>query len=91
MAARAVPWNRKVSCDSLLIIPQRRKYDSGFRYISLVALGEEKPRLMHAGDVLCMGWWSIDCLPKSGLLRVFSPMHAIECDERLSATYIFSR
>lgn len=80
--------------DSLVVLPQRRHHDSGYRCMDFVACKEGSPlyRLSGCSDALHIDgiggfgkWeppnlpasvkprgWSIDCLPVSGLLRLFS-------------------
>lgn len=80
--------------DSLVILPTKRKHDSGYRVMDFVVVKEGKAivRISGCSDVLHIDgiggfgkWsadtgipksvvpkgWSIDCLPKSGLLRIF--------------------
>jgi len=71
--------------DSLIIIPTRRKHDSGYRMMEFVAVKGGKPfrRVSGWSDVVHIGGmsalidkpkkvaWSIDCLMKSGLLHLF--------------------
>ena len=91
--------------DSLIILPTRRKHDSGYRCMEFVTIQNNIPtyRISGCSDVIHFGGigglnvypykeskyrlrnlqrmlpvvdWSIDCLPKSGLLRIF-------CDKKL--------
>jgi len=89
-------WDKAVKCRSLVILPTRRKHDSGYRAMDFVAAkqdGQPICRVSGCSDVLNIDgiggygkWdalteqlprhiepkgWSIDCLPKSGLLRIF--------------------
>jgi hypothetical protein len=91
-------WNEDIgSFDSLVILPQRTKHDSGFRCMDFVAVKDNKPfiRLAGCSDVIHLdgiggyglNWfekygtvpvtippvsWNVDCLPTSGLLRIFT-------------------
>lgn len=85
--------------DSLIILPTRRKHDSGFRCMEFVTIQNGKPtyRISGCSDIIHIGGiggynslqaddeyserirnrrtkvtgWRIDCLPTSGLLRIF--------------------
>jgi hypothetical protein len=91
-------WNEDIGeFDSLIILPLRRRHDSGFRLMDFVAVRRYEPICLLSGssDVVHIegiggygfNWlerysglcprlvppigWSIDCLPVSGLLRMF--------------------
>lgn len=90
-------WDEDIGeFDSLIILPLRRRHDSGYRCMDFVAVKEDKPvcRLSGCSDVIHIegiggfgfDWarkygrcpplvpptdWNIDCLPISGLLRMF--------------------
>jgi hypothetical protein len=92
-------WDKDIGpFDSLVILPSKRKHDSGYRCMDFVAVVGNKAvcRLSGCSDVIHLdgigGWgknrikdkqffvkggmvqgkgWQMDCLPKSGLLRVF--------------------
>jgi len=90
-------WDEIIEFHSLVILPTKRKHDSGYRCMDFVAVnkdGEPICRLSGGSDVMNIDgiggygyqWldkynkcpdkvtpvsWSIDCLPKSGLLRLF--------------------
>lgn len=89
-------WKEEILCDCLVILPQRRLHDSGYRCMDFVACkgNEAICRLSGCSDVMHFDgiggyghkWldkyhtvpsltppidWNIDCLPKSGLLRIF--------------------
>lgn len=90
-------WNNDVGeFDSLVILPLRRRHDSGYRCMDFVAVKGDEPVCLLSGcsdfihiegiGGLGYGWlkkygkcpslvpptgWSIDCLPVSGLLRMF--------------------
>lgn len=85
--------------DSLIILPQKHRHDSGYRCMSFITIQNGKPTYKISGcsDVIHFGGiggfncqkvstilsermntkkipiveWSIDCLPVSGLLRIF--------------------
>jgi len=108
--------NDMIICDSIVILPTRRKHDSGFRCMDFVAVVRNEPKCLLSGmsDVLHLdgiggngfNWlkkygkvpevippsgWSIDCLPKSGLLRVFALNgHKIICGSALSSFEIYA-
>jgi len=85
-----------INFDSIVILPQRHRHDSGYRCIDFVACKKDTAicRLSGCSDVLHINgiggfgykWsedglgvpnkirpidWNIDCLPVSGLLRLF--------------------
>lgn len=99
-------WKNDVGeVDSLIILPTRRKHDSGFRCMEFVTIQKSKPTYIVSGcsDVIHLAGigghnvgehnfdkkileristntcprvsWSIDCLPVSGLLRLFCDKH----------------
>ncbi len=104
---RADWHNREVGeVDSLVILPTRRKHDSGYRCMGFVTIQKGKPTYIVSGcsDVIHLAGigghnvghhnfddklltervrngicprvsWSIDCLPVSGLLRLFCDKH----------------
>lgn len=73
----------RIVCDSLVILPTSELHDSGWRCMYLIPIKDDRPlgKLGGFTDVIdfvagaCQPGWergiSIDCLPKSGLLRVF--------------------
>jgi hypothetical protein len=82
-------FDTPIECDYLIILPTRRKHDSGWRAMDFVAVKDGIPicRCSGCSDVLNIdgtgGYghsfpdkfvmargWQIDCLPKSGLLRI---------------------
>lgn len=96
-------WKNEIGeVDSLIILPTRRKHDSGYRCMEFVTIQKGKPTYIVSGcsDVIHLAGigghnigehnfdekllknristhtcprvsWSIDCLPVSGLLRLF--------------------
>jgi len=107
----ALPFRTVFDFTELVILPQRRHHDSGYRCMDFVACvnGEAICRMSGCSDVLHINgiggfghWspyspeglpksvppvaWSIDCLPKSGLLRLFS-RHKLSTDD---ASYALS-
>lgn len=76
-------WLEETICRSVVILPDRRRHDSGFRCMSFVPIGDEGPicRVESCSDVVHVGGiadfrgvpgaWSIDCLPVSGLFRIW--------------------
>ena len=108
-------WNIDVKCDVIVILPTRKKHDSGWRLMDFVAVrdGEAICRLSGSSDVLNLdgiggfghNWydkynavpsmippsgWSIDCLPKSGLLRVWPSSVRILAGSGLSNFEIYA-
>ncbi len=95
-------WNEKIYCSSIVILPLRRRHDSGYRLMDFVAVDKDNVaicRLSGCSDVLHIegiggygyDWlkrfkklpssvpprnWLIDCLPVSGLLRLWSRAEA---------------
>ena len=82
-------FDTPIECESLIILPSKRKHDSGWRIMYFVAVKDGKPICICSGcsDVLDIDGiggvglhsqmkqvkpraWKIDCLPKSGLLRL---------------------
>jgi len=65
---------------SLIILPERHKHDSGYRCMSFVACDKVNNPICKCGgctDDLAIGiqdkiYFSMDCLPKSGLLHLWS-------------------
>jgi hypothetical protein len=76
--------------DSLIILPTKRKHDSGFAVMDFVAVREEIPicRLSGCSDVLVLNNinknddWSIDCLFKSKLFRLFNKTFHLKLNTR---------
>jgi hypothetical protein len=79
-------------------------HDSGFRFMSFVACIDNHPMCsMGFADVLCIGGmlpkpnseqinrWSIDCLPTSGLLRLFAPLYTLNVGYDVSSFEIFAK
>jgi len=79
-------WNEDVECYGIVILPSRRLHDSGYRMLDFIALGEKSTpicRLSGCSDVIHLDGisamlstrktaWNIDCLKKSGLLRLWN-------------------
>ena len=78
-------WDSEVKCWSLIILPTRRKHSSGYRCMDFVAVDKSNYpicRCSGCSDVINLNYfteqtqtqtdWNIDCLYKSGLLRLFS-------------------
>jgi len=108
-------WQEDVGeFDSLIILPQRKMHDSGYRCMDFVGVRKDEAvcRLSGCSDVIHIEgiggygfqWlkrygtvpkqvhpteWNIDCLPKSGLLRLFSRGH-IRVGDALSSFEIYS-
>ena len=100
-AVPTVPWEKILHCDAVVILPARRKrgglHESGYRFMSVVCTyrGEIVGRtymcsdVLHLGGILTVGevaiGWSVDCLPTSGLLRVFASSDDLEVGPTLSS------
>lgn len=88
----------------LVILPTRRMHDSGYRSMEFIAIRDGKPlrRLGGCADVIHIGgiakplleWtkvgWSLDCLPKSGLLRLFCTAHYIRVGMDISSFEVYA-
>ncbi len=98
-------WNSDVGViDSLILLPLRRYHDSGYRCIDFIAVKDSKPfcRLSGCSDVLHIdgisaslnrrprGIYSIDCLKKSGLFRIWNTDGKIEVGSALSSFEMFA-
>lgn len=106
-------WNEDIGeFDSLIILPTKRKHNSGYRCMDFIAVKNNKPlkRLSGCSDVIHFDGisgrgkykneflsnvkdskgWSIDSLPKSGLLRIFS-RDKLTCGSDLSSFEIYSK
>ena len=100
-------------CDSIVIIPSRKKHDSGYACFGYIAVKGDTAWKCGGGDVIHIDgiggygkdWvtrnigvprmvdvkgWNIDCLMKSGYLRIWSSTGKITCDPDLSSMEIFS-
>ena len=94
--------------NSLVLLPYRRIHDSGFRCMGFIAADKEgRPiaRMSGSSDVINIGGiggtdrgggkeasWSIDCLRKSGLFRLFnSTTGKVFCGCDLSNFEVFSQ
>lgn len=68
-------YNTKV--DAFVIIPTKKRHDSGFRIMDIVPVVNNDPLGRFAdmtdsiqlGDLVENGHWGMDCLPVSGLIR----------------------
>lgn len=98
MKVPEIDWDKELGgFNSLIILPTRRKHDSGYRCMYFIACRYNEPiaRLAGGSDVIHLdgiggygkNWlekyrtcpqlippsgWNIDCLMKSGLLRLFT-------------------
>jgi len=100
-------WGQDIGqFDWLVILPLKEKHDSGFRCMDFVACKNNEAicRLSGCSDVLHIGGigassfgktdfaeWTIDCLPKSGLLRLFVDRAALTAGRALSSFEVFAR
>jgi len=110
-----VPWDAPVRANGLILLPERKLHDSGYRCLSFIAdcCDDTLAKLGGCSDVThlggicgfgCENWvekygecptsvppvpWSIDCLPKSGLLRLFAPQHILILGPSLSSFEVF--
>ena len=88
--------------NSLIILPGTKKdmHDSGFRSMDFVAVRGDKPicKLSGCSDVLRLngtggrgnGNWSLDCLPQSGLLHIWSNRFDLVCGPAISSFSIYT-
>lgn len=72
--------NTRPEC--FIIVPNRKKHDSGYRIMDIVIVVDEKPigRFSGVSDAIQLGkfspvnWcWQVDSLPTSGLIRFWTP------------------
>ncbi len=94
-------WDEKIVFDSLVILPTRRKHDSGYRIIEAVAVidGEARYKLTSCSDVIHIGGivpkslqsYSIDCLLKSGLFQLWIVGKQMTCGPALSSFEIYPK
>ena len=91
---------------SIVVVPRDTKHDSGYRMMDFVLVADGDVPIcrvtggsdvIHLGGVLAMAGkngsaspWSIDCLPTSGLLRVFAPYHELSIGLPMSSFEVFS-
>jgi len=105
-------WSTPVECDCIIILPTRKRHESGYRCMDFVAVRKNEAicRLSGSSDVIHIdgiggygklvgnglpkfippSGWSIDCLPKSGLLRMWPSSNRIECSGAYSSFEIFA-
>ncbi len=92
--------------DSLVILPRRAMHDSGYRCMDFVAVKNRKPvcRLSGCSDVIHIGGisnmrgipsnYNVDCLPKSGLLHLFTydmKERKLYCGASLSSFEVYTK
>lgn len=94
-------WDREIgNVTAFVILPLKTKHDSGFRQMDIVPIVGSEPvcRCGGCSDVLHLGGilqqpprcdWKIDCLPVSGLLRVFMHNYKMRVGIDLSSLDIF--
>ncbi len=115
-----LPWREEWSkeeadLDAIVVIPLRRKHDSGFRCMNFVAIRDRKPICLLSGcsDVIHFDgiggygydWlnrshtvprlvspkdFNIDCLSRSGLLRIFSSSYLLIAGSSLSSFELYA-
>jgi hypothetical protein len=97
-------WDEDIGkFDSLIILPTKRKHDSGFGAMDFVACKGTLPicRLSGCSDVIHLGGmlnrehlsdysWSIDCIYKSKLLRIFYHRHELSVGPAISSFEVFA-
>jgi hypothetical protein len=95
-------WDEDIGeFDQLIILPTRKKHDSGYAVMDFVAVRDQEPicRLSGCSDVLHIDgiWtdrprsgWSIDCLLPSRLLRLFRHRSKLTAGLALSSFEIFA-
>lgn len=86
-------WSDEVALfDSVIILPSRRKHDSGYACMDFVGCNAGKAiiRLSGCSDVVHFGGegWNIDCLPKSQLLQYFNWKGKIKVGAALSSFFV---
>ena len=98
--------------DCLVILPEKKYHDSGWRCMSFVTIQNRVPtyRISGCSDVIHLGGigghnikstdriksqtvpnadWHIDCLPVSGLLRIFSGNYKLYVGASISDFELF--
>lgn len=96
-------WDEDIGkFDSLILLPTKRKHGSGFACMDFVACKGNNPicRLSGCSDVVHLGGflnqeahnysWSIDCIFKSKLLRIFKYRYEISVGPSLSSFEVFA-
>jgi len=108
-------WSTKEIFDSFVILPTRRKHDSGYRCMDFIAVKDNRPvcRLSGCSDVVHFNgiggfgyrWveeyarcpetvpvtaWNMDCLHKSGLLRVWADRCELLNEDALSSFRVYA-
>lgn len=94
-------WSDKVRCRTVVFIPgsgsKSKLHDSGYRCMGIACVGADRKVIQLIGggsDAIHIGGlgvstrvckWTIDCLPKSGLLQLFSHGHDILAGPSLSS------
>jgi len=82
-------WDQEVQFDSLVILPTRQIHDSNYRCMDFVAVVIHINGIGGYGKDWFTEYWSIDCLKKSGLLRMFT--HGkLTCGPALSSFELYS-
>jgi hypothetical protein len=98
-------WSETVTCDSIIILPGKAKnlHDSGYRCMDFVAVIKSEPICLLSGcsDAIRidgiggsrrlqpLAYWTIDCLPKSGLLRLWASTKIV-CGPALSSFEVYT-
>lgn len=108
-------WANDIIARSIVLLPQKKRHDSGFTFIDFVAVQEDGMMIhihshvdvIHFNGIGGLGMvgpvfqnaithnvtpvvaWSIDCLPKSRLLRIFCAAGNIVIGERVSSQCIY--
>ena len=98
-------WDEVIIFDCLIILPMEEKHVSGYRCMDFVAVVEDEAKCLLAGcsdtlhidgiggfgqRVMPPAGWTIDCLPKSGLLRIRPASGKMTCGPVASSFEIFS-
>ena len=107
-------WNEVLDgIDSIVLIPSKKKHDSGYACFGYVAVKGDKAWRCGGGDIIHIDgiggygkdWltassgvpsmvsvkaWNIDCLVKSGYLRLWSSNGKLSCEPDLSSMEVYS-
>jgi hypothetical protein len=97
-------WNKETVCECIVLLPQRRLHESGFRIIEVVCVTKAEPICRVAGctDVLNLGGIGgregnnlrevcVDCLRKSGCFTIWFEGKEMRVGASLSNLQIFPK
>lgn len=84
------PLNEKRTYSEIIIVPQNKKHDSGFSYISVYGCENSKPieKIDCMDHIQINGNCDIDCFYPSKIIRFFKSGYLFETDSSLSSLEI---